>query len=263
MTKCIMCNQDGYVGRLCYLHVKYYQGLTGPHFNTLYDLLWWKATFLKKWKLHFRTLAKIPITCDDHVHIQKMNKNLLLTTKLKVEFALANKEIDLSSFSPLMHKLANRFSNVSDHSADDLFQQCTVWLQDMTRNVDQDMEPKMLTTWIKKSLYGLLYNFTTRQGGVVKRGETTFLGDIEEHVYDSDARNQEQLLMDKEFLAKVGTAIGELVSVLNDRQKKIVLNWYDADTLTPKEFALAHGISKQMYSKDVKTIMTKAEALNV
>jgi RNA polymerase sigma factor (sigma-70 family) len=258
MTKCTMCNEDTHGGNLCYLHSKYYQQITGPHFETLYDLLWWKATFLKRWDTLYG--IEIPITCADHVHVQKMNKKMLLNTKLKVEFALANKTIDLSSFCPLVHKLANKFSGMSDFTEDDIYQQCMVWLQDMTQNVDERMEPKMLTTWVRKSLYGLLYNYINRHGGVVKKGSTETLGDMDCYILDK-APNQEEKLMHNQGVQTQVAAINKLADELNERQTNIIINWFDSETLTPNEFALRYGVSKQMISKDTKTILDRAREL--
>ncbi|GAG06810.1 unnamed protein product, partial [marine sediment metagenome] len=238
MTKCTMCNENRYVGNLCYLHSKYYQQITGPHFETLYDLLWWKATFLKRWDVAYG--HKIPITCADHVHVQKMNKKILFDTKLKVEFALANKTIDLSKFCPLVHKLANKFSGMSDFTEDDIYQQCMVWLQDMTQHVDKRMEPKMLTTWVRKSLYGLLYNYINRHGGVVKKGKTETMGDMDCYILDK-ADSQEEKLIRCQDRVVASTKVLRLIESLNERQVDIILNWREAEPLSNKEFALEHG----------------------
>jgi RNA polymerase sigma factor (sigma-70 family) len=257
MTKCTMCNENTHKGDLCYLHFKYYQQITGPHFETLYDLLWWKATFLKRWDILYG--HTIPITCADHVHTQKMNKKILLNTKLKVEFALANKTIDLSSFCPLIHKLANKFSGMSDFTEDDIYQQCMVWLQDMTQNVDDRMEPKMLTTWVRKSLYGLLYNYINRHGGVVKKGEVEYLGEDDFRIADKSPSQEDKIIHNQDCHIQI-MAIDKLCDNLNNRQLDMVITWIGYPW-SPKEFALKHGVSKQMISKDTQSILQKAKEL--
>jgi RNA polymerase sigma factor (sigma-70 family) len=189
-----------------------------------------------------------------------MSKKTLFNTKLKVEFALANKTIDLSSFCPLIHKLANKFSNMSDFTEDDIYQQCMVWLQDMTQNVDERMEPKMLTTWVRKSLYGLLYNYINRHGGVVKKGSTETLGDMDCYILDK-APNQEERLIHNQGVQLQSEAITKLAAGLTERQADIIINWFDPKPFPPKEFALRHGVSKQMVSKDTQSILAKAREL--
>lgn len=260
MTKCVMCNENQYVGSLCLLHVKYYQQLTGPHFETLYDLLWWKYSFLKHWDNNYG--IKLEITCSDNVHAQKFNIKTMSRVRDQVWKALGTHKTDLSSYYPLAKKLSYSFSQRSGVDFEDLYQECLSKLTDIENKLANNMNVKQISTWVRKSLKGTLRNFIARKTGIVKGSEVDLIGEQVDYILDGGENPEETYIRKQKYLLTMD-CINKLMHYLTVRQQVLVANMFNMDELPRAEIAKMHGVDQSTISRDFKTIYEKAEALNV
>lgn len=264
---CTVCNEqvlgdDG--SGLCYLHRKYNKRLCGPYFETLYDLVYWKATFLKKWdSLGY---GKISVACAEHVEVQKMNQYSVDQVKVQVQQQLERDRIDLTMYQPLVMSMARQFSQRSGIEFIELVNQGTLVLKRLEDKINSDNDPKMISSFVKQSIRGSLMTYTM-QSQVVKPpyGQPICLVSTEDTDELLNERDVESQYMDK-IKEEVGAeAIIKLTNVFKWSKSpvymKVIKNMFAENPKTQVELAKQLKITKQAVSSAADKIMNTAKGL--
>jgi len=250
MIKCQVCEQGthGHWTGLCYHHQKYADGTAGPYFETLYDLLYWKATFLPSWdSRHYGT---INVTCAEHVDAQKMNGDLVTKTRRKVADAICSGTTDLTDYLPLVRKLALKYGS-DDY--DEVYSILAAELISLERKIPKGTQPMVISIWVKRRLTGAALNWVCRR--------QPDLEDTEIDEIPHEAPTSEEIIMLCEDEDIKGKAMIELANQLSKRQSKVMANMLSPNPLTQKQLAKRLKVDQAQVSRDTKIIFTKAKEL--
>lgn len=265
--RCAVCNEqvlgdDG--SGLCYLHRKYNHRLCGPYFETLYDLVYWKATFLKTWdSLGY---GKINVACAEHVDIQKMNNKSVARVKERVRQQLERDRIDLSMYHPLVASMSRQFSQRSGIEFTELMNQGVMVLKRLEDKINSDTDPKMISSFVKQSIRGSLMTYTM-QSQVVKPPHGQSLSMISTEDTD-ELLNEEDV--DFQYMAKIkeqmGTeAIIQLTRVFKWHKSpvylKVIKNMFVEYPKTQVELARQLDITSAAVSKATAKVLDTAKGL--
>ena len=258
--QCAVCNEDtlGNESGLCYLHRKYKAGVTGPYFETLYDLVYWKATTLKEWdRLGY---GKISVACAPHVEVQKMTPGSVEQVRKQVEEQLNTGRGDLSSFQPLVLKWAAILNSQFGTDFADLHGEGMLALMRLSLMVPEGTQCNAVAQWVKRSVVGIMRNFAL-DGGLRGRGvSASNAGRFDDETWVGTEDQHEDYIA-AERMHRGANAMAELIKKLTWDQRKILSNMLKDNPRTQKELAKAMGVKQPKISKDTTAIFTKAKEM--
>lgn len=269
MTKCLVCNEQTFGDRtgLCYLHRKYAARITGPYFETLYDLLYWKATFLKEWDA--KELGKIAVSCAPHVEVMKENKETVQVVKDRIHEQLKLTKADLSMYIPLVRTLSYAFAVYDKLTFEEIYNEGMLHLKVLECRIEKGLNPKIISAWVKKSLVGRISKVTLYDG-IVKNKQTNnnrrdmevnSVGFADWHIKDDQSPTAEDMVMEIQEKQQQVQAIGELSQKLNPLQRRLLANMFKDNPRTQKQLATANKIAQGTVSKAITVIYRKAKEL--
>lgn len=269
MIKCAVCNQDtlGDWTGLCYLHQKYALEISGPYFETLYDLLYWKATFLKEWDR--LKLGKIIVSCAPHVEVHKESRANIIAVKLRVQEQLKLERADLSMYDNLVRSIAYRYSAAFGIEFRDIYNEGMLQLKRLENRIEKGLNPNIISAWVKKSLAGYMQNYSMNSFQVVNlprdsaggRNHTATLAIYDDDTLKDDTPNVQEQYLSKERDKRNQAAILKLMSRLNFKQRTVMVNLLKDKPRTQTQLAKAMRVSQSKISYDINIIFTKAKEM--
>ena len=146
---CQMCDQSG--ESFCYLHKKYKARLTGPYFDNLFDYLWFKNTFMKRWKWMVRTKLKVFLSPKLERQIEN-NPELVLRIDEKIKQKLKEKDRFKKSWEylPLVYSTSISLGLSLDLDIEELIQIGSILLSRLEFFVDsKKFDNKSISKYIK------------------------------------------------------------------------------------------------------------------
>lgn len=256
MIKCAVCNEQVHGDHdLCYLHRKYEDGLCGPHYETLWELMWAKLHFLKDWTMRIGT--KIRISMDAFVETAKMNTNTVEKCRSAIQEYIDEPNVDMNQYVKHLSNLASSLAASYPIDRDDAFQLGAECLMVLSKKAKPQHSPKMVHTWILHSLRGMMMNKVLRQVSpstedTMGYNEDTDLPDTT-CTYDAYHRMNQELVLDMNM--------EKLREGLSPKQLEVMENMFQANPLTQRELGKKMGISQQAVAKLTRKVFKKAKAI--
>lgn len=246
--QCTVCPQQVLDNtRMCYLHYKYLRGLTGPSFETAYDLLYAKETFFKEWDEKVGT--KLDITVSDLTREILSDDTEVQALRMRIDDELHSESIPLDKYDPLLKKLSNKYSTLTGREFNSLYHDGWIFLRELCKSDQTDMEPKQITIWVQSRLNGFFQNSMVRNYAV-PIDDAAQLDDIV-----TETPTQEDLLMQQELMFEAERIVEELPTELNDRQMQVFyLEYLRGETMTQVDLAQKLGVNRLTIFRDQRLI---------
>lgn len=276
--KCQVCDQDIIMSpntgesengmKLCYLHLKYAERFTGPYHETIYDLVWWKQTFLTMWNK--TGLPKIIVSTSEKVGVMKKIPLSFTRVVLMVKEQLKNPTHSLESFRPLNLTVASYFSRRSDIPFRDLFNEGFLCLIKLSHKIDPSADPKMVSAFVKRRLWGAIQNYVTQYNGIIRNpktnstwwdGTTRSFSVAEEITTDSGELNPEQHALRKESCDKLLSDFDKLSKKCSRRQRVILGNMVQGNEQSQIDLAKRLKVTTRTIRRETKKILAMAKEI--
>ena len=201
MLLCCMCEQRTVDNKLCYLHQKYKDRITGPYFDSLFDYMWFKETFEKRWNWKVRTQLLVSLSPKLERKLDQ-RPDLVREMERGIKKHLESGALKYSrvwEYAPLVYSTAHSFGG----DTEDLIQQGMGFLSSIDRATDWlKLTAQQISGYIKKSLIGHLLNYLNK-----RKIPTTSLVEDE---YLLEQEGQDVALLKKEDSNKLYSVIDSI-----------------------------------------------------
>jgi RNA polymerase sigma factor (sigma-70 family) len=266
MNRCIICNQQVYNERtLCYLHRKYKEGLTEPHYDFLDDWAWGKLTIHTVWK---EIMGKrLPYTVSELLESQLANSKLAKAALKKIKAVRAKGHVGLNKFRKIVNKWAKRYGNKNTRYVEDLRQIGLVELMKIEMKFNARTNPNELFKYVDNRIRAALSKHAKRNVSIVTRKDNKWMPTLDADVdtefteLESNVTRPDVLYEDKERTNVKWEKLDKLVEETNPTERQILSNMLKGNPLTQTALAAKLKTSQQTLSYWTKHMFETAREI--